>query len=518
MSTHAPNAWRGPRIALPVGLALAFAAFEAWLQHGATRFAGIDSFFHIAYARLLREVGFVADFPWLSATFFRDHWVDHQFLYHVLLVPFAGDDLAAGGAASSVFFAGAVGAALGAVLQRLGPRAGAAGAVLVMGSGSLLFWRLSMVRTQGLALALLLLAFLALNRGRPLVCAVVGYLFALSYQAAVLLLGAAVAWMVACRALGRGGEAYGPGVRGLLLGTLLGFVLNPYFPDSLGFLVAHVGYKLMNPHAIAVGSEWTPAPLRILAAGAPVPLLALPVALAAGLAAWRSGRLQPLSFALLGSSLVFLALTLRAVKFAEYFAPFALLSTACALHDLWPDRRRALCGCAAAGLAGLAWTAVDLPQNLANLPPVDRWAGAARWLRENVPADEIVFHFAWEEFPELFYYDRTHRYIVGLDPNFMDWWSREHSETYARLASGTQPDPVGTIRELFGARWVFVGLALPKAHAALGRDPRARIVYRDENAAVIELGDASNPAAPTPRADASRAGDRVDGHPGEPGR
>lgn len=477
------------RAAIPAVAALAFGALQAWILSWTDGLVGADSPFHIAYAHHWRESGFPWDLPHMSATLFAEHWVDHQLLYHAMLLPFAGEDLVAGGRASAIFFAGVVGLCAALLLRRCHPAVAAGALVALMGAGPALLWRLSMVRTQALALGLLMLALLALQRRKVIPAVVVGYVFALSYQAAVLL-GLLAALWVAAHAVLR--QPVRPAVRGaeaLLGGAVAGFVVNPYFPDTLGFLVAHVGFKVINPNRMPVGSEWEAVSPVALVSGTPVALVLFVAAAALAVAAWRAGRLRPLQLTVVTFAAITVPASLVAGKFLEYFAPLGVLSAALLLADLPRGRRAAGAALALIGLIGLVWVRVDLKPEIQATPPIDRWAGSCAWIRGNVPPDEVIFHFDWGEFPELFFHDRSHRYVVGLDPNFMDLWDHELATTYLQLGRGEHPDPVGAIRGEFGARYVFVGMHRPDALMALGADPRAEIVFSDDTSAVIRLGD-----------------------------
>ncbi len=465
------------------------AALQAWLLSWTPGFIGADSAFHIAYARHWRETGFVGDFPYLSATLFAEHWVDHQLLYHAMLLPFAGTDLVTGGRASVVFFAGVVGLCAGLVVRRCSPAVAAGFLVALMGAGPALWWRLSMVRTQGLALGLLMLALLALRRRSIWPALAVGYVFALSYQAAVLLGLLGALWILAHAVLRQPLRQAERSVLALLGGVAAGFVVNPYFPDTLGFLIAHVGFKVLNPNRMPVGSEWEPVPAEALLSGTPVALaLFLSALVLAGLA-WRQGWLRPAALTVLAFAGLAIPASLVAGKFLEYFAPMGVLAAALLVADMPRGRRGAAAGLALAGLLGLLWIRADLPPRIAAAPSIDRWAGACEWTRENVPEGEVIFHFGWAEFPELFFHDRAHRYVVGLDPNFMDLLDHDLATTYLALERGEHPHPVAAIREQFGSRYVFVGVRRPAALRALGADPRAEIVYSDDTAAVVRLNE-----------------------------
>ena len=61
-----------------------------WTAFGSEKIAGPDGFFHIAYAKWLFETQDPNLYPWMPLSIFSDiGWVDHEFFFHVLLIPFS---------------------------------------------------------------------------------------------------------------------------------------------------------------------------------------------------------------------------------------------------------------------------------------------------------------------------------------------------------------------------------------------------------------------------------------------
>ena len=78
-----------------------------------------------------------------------------------------------------------------------------------------------------------------------------------------------------------------------------------------------------------------------------------------------------------------------------------------------------------------------------------------QWVRANVPAGDIVFNTDWDDFPRMFYFDPTHRYVSGLDPTYLYDRNADLSRLYDRITLGKEKDPGPLIRDRFGARYVF---------------------------------------------------------------
>jgi hypothetical protein len=87
--------------------------------------------------------------------------------------------------------------------------------------------------------------------------------------------------------------------------------------------------------------------------------------------------------------------------------------------------------------------------------PPEEYRAGIEWIRDHVPAGEIVFNTDWDDFPKLFFYDPTHAYVSGLDPTYLYDQDHELSKLYEQITLGKEKDAAPLIRERFHARYVF---------------------------------------------------------------
>jgi hypothetical protein len=100
--------------------------------------------------------------------------------------------------------------------------------------------------------------------------------------------------------------------------------------------------------------------------------------------------------------------------------------------------------------------------NITSNEPADKYRRAMEWATgldstgaDNIPKGEIIFNCTWDDFPKLFFYDTKHRYVYGLDPNYL---YSAHPELYTLLkdlTEGKVEDPAPLIRDKFGANYIF---------------------------------------------------------------
>src|SRR3989338_11092537 len=72
-------------------IALAFAIFLLIFtiaQFMSPNIIGFDGYYHIKAANIVRENGFVKEFPWAKYTILSENYADIQFLFRLLQMPF----------------------------------------------------------------------------------------------------------------------------------------------------------------------------------------------------------------------------------------------------------------------------------------------------------------------------------------------------------------------------------------------------------------------------------------------
>ncbi len=150
-------------------------------------------------------------------------------------------------------------------------------------------------------------------------------------------------------------------------------------------------------------------------------------------------------------------MTARWKRIAEYWPPFAVMFSAFALQPWLVGARSALTGlptdlleelqpfldrkepgpepiaedrtelvriivaAVIAVLLGvvLAFNLRATADDIKKSEPHDYYRAGAEWMRANITPAQIVFNTDWDDFPRLFYYDPSHKYVSGLDPTYL---------------------------------------------------------------------------------------------------
>jgi hypothetical protein len=486
-----------------------------------------DGYYHIKWSRMLwqsiRAHSFPPIFTWLPLTTLNPNdYVDHHLLFHILLIPFTWlGDLRLGAKIAAMLLATLALTSCYWLLLRYRIRYPMLWLVALLASSAPFLYRLNMTKAPPLAIIFLVLGihFLFQRKAWPLLP--ISFLFTLTYDLVVLLILAVVIWMAAIGWAERRFE-WRP-LAWVLLGTVAGFVINPYFPHNLHLFYEHLKVKL-TPVDVKVGMEWYPYDSWEFLWNSAVACLAMVIGYIAFDPSERKHSPRPLFFLLF--STVLMLMTARWKRIAEYWPPFAVMFSAFAvqpwlegtrsafttlptdvLAELQPflDREANVEPPSAADEArdlartiGIATVAVLLGialfvnlrvtvKDIGESQPHDHYKKGAEWMKVNVLSPQTIFNTDWDDFPRLFYYDSDHNYVSGLDPTYLYEKNPALSRLYERITLGDEEDPGPLIRDRFGARYVFTDNSHDKFYDSAIESGWFEIVYEDHDCTILKI-------------------------------
>jgi hypothetical protein len=475
---------------------------------------GIDGYYHIKMALLMREQGwkllFPVHFTWLPTTILNPaEFTDHHLLFHLLLVPFTFGDLILGAKIAAVIFASASLLVMYQLMAENRVRAPLVWLVIALGAAGPMLYRLSMTRRQSLTLLLLMLTLLVSFRRKARWLLPIAFLFSWLFDGFPLLLGVCGAAF-----LGLWWERRRPDW-GLVIyptvGVVLGNVIHPYFPNNILFSYLHMLPKVFQllgltqgDTEIQVGNEWYPYSPDFMWESSWLALIMVPLGFIPILLDVRLSKLRRVDGLVIATGIIavtFLVLYARSRRWVEAEPAFAALFCAVSWSRALPERvtvplaklitpRRELVVSALAFLLVLPqlYMAInDARDDVSTTRDSSRYRAATAWLIANTPEGSRVFHTDWDDFPELFFWDTHNTYLNGLDPTYMYLESGPLYLQWRAITRGRIDVPGASIRDQFDCGWVFTdtdhGAFLKNAAA----DPDLTEVYRDRNAVIFAV-------------------------------
>jgi hypothetical protein len=486
-------------------LILAFvliAGVMGWIQFSGKAILDNDGYYHIRWSRMLREnAPHLPPFKALPLTTLNQQdYVDHHYLFHVLLIPFTYGDLRVGAKLAAVAYSSLGLVALFALLVGYRVPYRWLWLMPLLASSEPFLYRMSMTRAPSLSLALMGLGAYFILRRKAVLLGLLSFAFVWAYSLFPLIFMMAAAYSLCVYLAERRLEW--KALAATTAGIIAGLVVNPYFPKNLKLLSDHLAMKVTTNYAVDVGVEWYPYDAWVLVGSSGVAFAIFLIALLAFDFRRRSEDIQPLFFLLV--SFVLLLMAVKSRRFIEYWPPFAILFAAFTirlrLDGQWFVKRReqilaaiAAAVVAVALLAAMMITLVQASRDVRSEADPFAYQGAGEWLAANTGEGAMVFNTDWDDFPMLFYYSPKNAYVAGLDPTYLydkdaDLWS-----IYVNITLGRESNAAPLIRQRFGADYVFTDnqhsdfLNKAKASGAF------EIVYTDKHTTLLRVLAASEP-------------------------
>jgi hypothetical protein len=473
----------------------------------------------------LRHRSFPPIFSWLPLTTLNPRdYVDHHLLFHVFQIPFTFGDLRLGAKIASLIFASLAVLSCYWLLLRFHIRYSLVWLLALLACSAPFLFRLNMAKAPPFAIIYLVIGITLLFKKKYWPLVPLAFVFSLTYDMVVLLILAACFWAIVIAWTERRFE-WRP-LAWVLIGTAAGFVINPYFPHNLQLFYEHLRIKLTpNDFSTKVGQEWYPYNSWEFIGNSVVACVAMVVGYLSFDPADRKRAHHSFFFLLFATALMIM--TARWKRIAEYWPPFAVMFAAFSLQpwlegarsaftnlptdvldELQPfldreelsvksqeeDRnalKRTIITAVIAVALGVAF-ALNLRvtmMDIASSEHHDYYRGGAEWMRANVPQGEIVFNTDWDDFPRLFYFDPTHRYVSGLDPTYLFDKDPALSKLYDRVTLGEESDPGPLIRDRFGARYVFTDNNHHDFYSHATDSGWFEIIYEDAQCTILHIRD-----------------------------
>jgi hypothetical protein len=440
-----------------------------------------DAYYHFRWSRMLWERISAGDFrhfpPAFNAlpltTLNAKDYVDHHFLFHVMQIPFTWfPDMETGAKVGTWLFACLAVLSCYWLVVRNRLSYPLVWLVAIAGSSAPFLYRMNMGKAMSVSIVLLAAGLHLLFERKYKWLLPLSFVFALTYDMVFLLWALTFFWFVVVlwRERSFNSEVRRAFVAGLLVfaGTVLGFVINPYFPHNFQLLYEHLLIKVTaKDFSTAVGSEWYPYTTWEFLGNCGVAYAAIIAGYLAFRDSTREDRQRALLLLLFSTLLMIVNMRWR--RFAEYFPPFAVLFAAFSVEPLirrarerqasrepshpededardetvagsWVRaenaRARELILVATAFVllaAPLVWYARVTSQDIAGMAQPTYYRAGVEWLRNHAKPGELIFNTDWDDFPKLFFYGPDFAYVSGLDPTYLLDKNQKLSELYGKL-------------------------------------------------------------------------------------
>lgn len=515
-----------------------------------------DGYYHIKWSSLLwenfRQFKWLPTFEWLPLTVLNpEDYADHHFLFHLLQIPFLWFfEPVTAAKVSTVFYATLAIFSIYWLIFRYEVKHQLIWLAAVLVCSNAFYYRMNMGKAPPLTIIITVLGIHLLFQRKYFWLLPLMFAFVWTYSLFPLLWFAAIIWTLIIawneRRLEWRPFAY------TTAGMVLGNVINPYFPQNIGLFFEHfwTKFKVGSDFAVAVGGEWYPYTGMELIMNFPIALLAVLIGYILFMP--RGAKLPERAAFFLAFVTILLAAQFRSKRFAEYFPPFAILFAAFAYQAFtaprsvelpdefqreidpyldaakpteqqsWLDAARRAAPWVIGivlvifwfynlvGLHKFGFDEAGMIDNITSNEPGDKYRRAMEWATgldetgaDNIPKGEIIFNCTWDDFPKLFFYNTKHRYVYGLDPNYLYSENPELYKLLKDLTEGKIDDPAPLIKEKFGANYIFADAKENTDMIAKALESGwVETIYEDDEARLLKIrqtkGDAPDEAKDEP--------------------
>tara|TARA_Y100000310_G_scaffold241784_1_gene245886 strand:- start:50804 stop:52183 length:1380 start_codon:yes stop_codon:yes gene_type:complete len=449
---------------------------------------GFDGYYHIKSADIIKEEGFVKEFPWAKHTILSENYADIQILFRILLIPFTFFGLTLGAKLASILFSAIAFIIFYWFLNKNRIRYPFFWSLLYLFTSSALMFRFLLPRQMPLVIALLILTIYFLQKRKYLFLAITSFVFVSIHSSFVFQILIIILFVISEKIFSKKVDLK------LLLypfvGMILGLVINPYFPNNILLLFTQI-FKV-NLIANLFNVEWKPWTLFEFIKNNILVLLFILVSLFLVFKNKKITKIQTLYFSL---TIFFLVYTLLSRRMQEFLVPFSILALAFLFNDYY-DRISKIKFYNVIKISAVLILVIAallnftlLRQDITNNDFVHNYDNCADWMKNNIPKNSLVFTNAYA-FPYLFFKNSDIIYTHGIDLTYSYLYEPEKFERYMEVLEGTAKGNEDYIVKDYQPDYVFSGKIkqdIQLFNYIVRNKENYKAVYEDEWCAVLEV-------------------------------
>ena len=430
---------------------LLFLIIISIMQFRVNEIIGFDGWLHIKMAEIIRDNGFIQQFPYTTESILADNYADLQLLFRIILIPFTFLGLILGAKISSILFSTLCFTFFYWYLKKNSINYPLIWTSLYAISSIDLMYRFLEPRAMPLAMLSLILTFYFIDKLMYKSLMVTSLLFTWLYAGFVFQLVVIVVYLILNTIISKKLE-----LKLLiypLVGVFLALIINPYFPKNISFIFTQLFQ--VNLLGNMYNMEWKPWNIKELLIFNYLLFILLIGAVAINLKKMRLDKKTLFFFFL---SIIFLLWMLKTRRMQEYFAPFTIIFTAFSLNDYSAKikGKKMVKYLFIALLIILAViNLIGLNTSIKNNHFLPWYKDGAEWLKNNVPEGSKVFINGYT-FNYLFFYYPDLKYTHGIDLTYSYLKDKAKFSRYIGVLQGKDPG-FNIIKEDYNADYAVVG-------------------------------------------------------------
>lgn len=464
---------------------------------------GADGYLHIRMAKFIKDYGAHYSFHWARYSTFTKNFADKDFLYHLALIPFVNffsKNIFLGAKVSSIFFAIIFLLSFLFILRRYSAGFLAPLFLLAILLSDRFFYLFLWPRPMIFVIALTFLGMYSLIEEKYLPLFLVTVIYCLSHVSGPYMLLYAILTegvrFINCRKFN---------FKNLLwvgLAIVIAYAAHPNFPNNIlvFYLNAIIVPIFSVKWGIELGAEFFPISTREFLLS--YPFFVIAIVLIFFIAVFLRPKAALKTQVLGVCSCVYFIFSFLSQRYIAHGYPLMLLTLASYLQD-YQREKEAEGGSAPLGF--LSWIAMAIFCLVAIVVGISTYKSlrdyafrnkifdshyetVGKFLEQNVPKGELVFHTNWSDSQYLIGVNPNNDYIVTFDPTYMFYYDKKLYNLYRDVSFGRSPDPYGVLKDTLKANYGYAGKNYFGALVEqIRRDPRFSILGEDNLGVVFKL-------------------------------
>ena len=287
---------------------------------------GFDGYWHIKSAELIKQQGFIKEFPWATHTILANNFADIQVLYRILLIPFTFLGLELGAKIASILFSALTFTVFFWFLNENRIKYAFFWTLLYLFTSVSLMQRFLLPRQMPLIIALLILTIYFLQGKKYLFLGITSFAFVLLHSSFIFQLLIILFYFVLEKIFSKKFD-----YKILLytfVGTILGLVINPYFPSNISFLYTQIFQVNLISNLFNV--EWKPWTFFEFIKNNILVLVYISITI---IILIKNKKITQTKLYFLLLALFFLVYTILSRRMQEYLVPFSILTISLFLNN-----------------------------------------------------------------------------------------------------------------------------------------------------------------------------------------
>ena len=425
------------------------------MQFTVQQIIGFDGYLHIKSADIIKQEGFVKEFPWVENTILAEDYADIQVLFRILLIPFTFFGLELGAMVAAVFFGAICFTVFYWFLLQNKIKFSFFWSLLYLFTTESLMYRFLLAREMPLAVAFLVLTIYFLQKRKYFFLSLISFVFVLFYS------GFVFQFFIIFLYLALGIVFLRKFDYKILLysfaGLVLGLLVHPNFPNNVFMLYTQI-FKV-NLIANLYNAEWRAWPFFEFVKNNVLVLFYFVISF---FVLVKNEKITKNKLVYIILALFFLGFTLKSKRMQEYLVPFSILMLVFVLRDFVNglDKTKFYSFVKKGAVVFIIFLIVFnfylLRKDVINNNFLFNYDDCAEWMKENVEKGNLVFINAYA-FPYLFFKNSDLKYTHGMDLTYSYLHDAEKLKRYMSILKGAAVGKEDWIVEDYGPDYLFVG-------------------------------------------------------------